>query len=241
LYDLPNLSLRQMTECAIVLRTLHQRAASVEDVCQLMVQHLYDGMRAGQDRACVLVRAYKTQPYESLDPTLQAFARQAAGAEPAASTRCLTLLGTAGEEPAWNSRDNSRQHRAIPLGSVEALERLPMIAQLVAQLGIDAHAIVQPDPHVIADLQQRAFNVFYISDAVGNACIPAQDFVLRYGIRSVIGFGSVLPTGDVFAVILFARTPLARETAELFRPLALAAKLSLLPFATTRILDEQLV
>jgi hypothetical protein len=211
----------------------------MEDVCQLMGQHLYDAMRADGERGCVLVRAYKTHPYEALDPELQAFARALAGHEPAPETPCLTLLGTAGDAPEWNSRHSSRGHRAIPLGSVKALQRLPMIAQLVAQLGIDAHAIVHPDRHVIMDLQQRAFNVFYVADARGNAHIPAQEFVERHGVRSVLGFGSVLPTGDLSAVILFARAHVPRETAELFRPLALAAKLSLLPFCYDRIFDVQ--
>jgi two-component system, NtrC family, sensor kinase len=228
-----------MTECGIVLRTLHTRAASMEDVCQLMVQHLYDEMGADGERACVLVRAYKTHPYGALDPELQSYVHETAGQEPSPATPILTLLATAGEEPEWNSRYNSRAHRAVPLSSVEAIQRLPMIAQLMAQLGIDAQAIVDPDRDVIMDLQQRSFNVFYVPEARGNPYIPAQDFVQRYGVRSVLGFGSVLPTGDLFAVILFARAHLPRETAELFRPLAVAAKLALLPFADGPVFDVQ--
>src|SRR5215211_95716 len=116
-----------MTECGIVLRTLHTRAASMEDVCQLMVQHLYDEMGADGERACVLVRAYKTHPYGSLSAELQSFVRETASQEPAAETPILTLLASAGEEREWNSRHHSRAHRAIALGSVEAIQRLPMI------------------------------------------------------------------------------------------------------------------
>jgi hypothetical protein len=228
-----------MTECGIVLRTLHTRAASMEDVCNLMVQHLYDELRAGAERACVLVRAYKTHPYAALDEELQAFARGVVGYEPAPDTPCLTLLATAGAEPEWNSRHYSRRHRAIPLSSVEALQRLPMIGQFVAQLGIDPGAIIHPDRSVITDLQQRAFNVFYVADARGSPYIPAQDYVQRHDVRSVLGFGSVLPNGELFAVVLFTRVDMPRETAELFRPLALAAKLSLLPFAHDRVFDVQ--
>ena len=39
-----------------------------------------------------------------------------------------------------------------------------------------------------------------------------------------------IPDGELDAVIAFARTTISRETAELFKPLALAAKLALLPF-----------
>lgn len=239
MYDLPHLSLRQMTECGIMLRTLHTKAASMEDVCQLMVQHLYVTMLADGQRACALVRAYRTQPYAALDAKLQSYAREQGGQKPEPRTPCWTLLATAGDEPEWNARRGSLSQRAIPLGSVEALQCQPMIAQLVAQLGIDAQAIVYPDRNVTVDLQKRACNVFYVEEARGSPYIPAQDFVQRYGVRSVLGFGSLLPAGDLFAVLLFARAHIPREMAELFRPLALAAKLSLLRFADGRAVDVQ--
>jgi hypothetical protein len=74
--------------------------------------------------------------------------------------------------------------------------------------------------------------VFYVSEATGSPYIPAQkEFVEPYGVRSVVGFGGLLPEGDLFAVILFARVLIPRDTAEMFKPLALAAKLSVLSFA----------
>jgi hypothetical protein len=113
-----------------------------------------------------------------------------------------------------------------------------MIAQLIRQLGLEVGSVLQPDPAVVADLQQRTFNVFHVPDATGSPYVPAQDdFVIRFGVRSVLGFGGVLPRGDLFAVILFARVPLPRETAELFKPLALSAKLAILPFANGPFFD----
>jgi two-component system, NtrC family, sensor kinase len=228
-----------MTECGIVLRTLHRRAASMEDVCRRLVRHLYDTMGADGQRACVLVRAFKTHPYAGLDGKLQSFAVRLNEVEPAAETRCLTLIASAGVEPEWNSRHSSRSHRVIPLGSNEALQRQPMVARLVAQLGMEPEAVVQTDRSATVDLQRRTLDVFYVPEARGSPYVPAQDFVQRYGVRSVVGFGSVLPAGDLVAVILFARVHLPRETAELFRPLALAAKLALLPFTDGRVFDVQ--
>ena len=54
--------------------------------------------------------------------------------------------------------------------------------------------------------------------------------MVPFGIESGLGFGGVLPTGDLFAVCLFSRVPISRTTAELFRPLALHVKLAVLPF-----------
>ena len=43
-------------------------------------------------------------------------------------------------------------------------------------------------------------------EAAGSPYIPAQeDFVQPVGIRSVLGFGGMLPGGDIFVVILFSR------------------------------------
>lgn len=48
--------------------------------------------------------------------------------------------------------------------------------------------------------------------------------------KSVLGCGGQLPDGNLFAIIAFSRVTISRETAETFKPLALAAKLALLPF-----------
>jgi hypothetical protein len=81
-------------------------------------------------------------------------------------------------------------------------------------------------------LEQKNYNVFYVGEAVGSPYIPAQrDFVIPFGIKSVLGFGGLLPSScDLFAIILFSKHHIPRETANLFKPLALSAKLSLLPF-----------
>ena len=52
-----------------------------------------------------------------------------------------------------------------------------------------------------------------------------------YGVKSALGFGGMLPSGGLFAVILFSRAPISRETAALFQTVALNAKLAVLPFA----------
>lgn len=233
MYDLEHLSLAQMTACGSVLRTLHRDAASLTDACERMVRHLYDELRAGDERACALVRAYLTQSFGRLDAEQQQFVRAASAAPVRPDTKCLTLVASAGVEPAWNDVRRSVGHRAIPLTSPDAVERLPMVAQLVRQLGLDVTQLLAPDPAVIMDLQQRTFNVFHVPQAEGSPHIPAQrGFVDEYRIRSVLGFGSLLPIGELFAIILFAHVPIPRQTAELFRPLALAAKLSIIPFAT---------
>ena len=55
-------------------------------------------------------------------------------------------------------------------------------------------------------MEPKTYNVFHVPEAFDNPLIPAQeDFVLPYRIKSVLGFGGLLPSGDIFAVILFLK------------------------------------
>jgi len=204
----------------------------MEEAATAVVRFLYDNLDDGAGRrACALVRFYKTHLMGSLPPDLAEFARATAGAEVTPQTRCLTLLATVGDEPEWNDRRLSRGHRAIPLQSAEAIHRMPMILQLVQQLGFDPKHVAAPNTELLVDTTERTFNVFYVPQALGSPYIPAQDFVEKHGIASVLGFGGLLPPGELFAVILFSREPIAADTAELFKPLSLSARMAVLPFS----------
>jgi len=58
-----------------------------------------------------------------------------------------------------------------------------------------------------------------------------------HGIKSVVGCGSALTSGELFAMISFAKIPVTAESAERFRPLALDAKASLLRFSADDIFE----
>ena len=80
-------------------------------------------------------------------------------------------------------------------------------------------------------MEQKTYNTFYVPDAVGSPYIPAQeDFVIRHGIQSVLGFGGILMSGALFAIVLFSKTRIPRETAENFKTLAPNVKQAVLPF-----------
>jgi signal transduction histidine kinase len=105
-----------------------------------------------------------------------------------------------------------------------------MVAQLIRQFGLETAAVLAPDPAIMLDLEQRTYNAFHVLRARGSPYIPAQDgFVIPFDIESVLGFGGVLPSGDLFAVILFSKVPLPAGTAEFFKTIALNIKVELLP------------
>jgi len=224
-FDLGHFSLGDMLRCGLGVRRVARDAPTMESAARAISRYLYDECidpHTGE-RSCALVRCYKTQSYSTLDPSLQAFARRQLGGEPPSSDmRCLTLLATVGDDPRWNSRADSRGHRAIPLPSVELVAKAPMIAQLIRDFGLDIADVIRPVPDVTGDPAGKTYNVFHVEEASGSPHIPAQDeFVRPYGLRSVVGFGGVLATGDLFAIILFSRTPIPPSSAERFRAIAL--------------------
>ena len=67
--------------------------------------------------------------------------------------------------------------------------------------------------------------------AKGSPFLPAQEeFVIPFGIESVLGFDGVLPSKEFFTVIRFSKQKISRERAELCKPLAKSVTLALLPF-----------
>ena len=162
--------------------------------------------------ALPLAGLYVARRCDELDPVLQDVARAVGNDAPIGpNVTCLTLLATVGEEPAWNDRQMSVDHRVLPLPSSQALRRSPMIAQLIEQLGLNPLHLVQPDPSLFRGLWARAYNVFFVEEALDSPYVPAQSsFVTPYGIGSVVGFGGVLPDGLFFAFVLFSSVPIPR-------------------------------
>jgi hypothetical protein len=229
--SLAGFSRDDLARCGDAIRGFAKTATSMEDAARSTVDFLWDELRDGDDAGCVLLRLYKTHPYGDLPSDLQAFARGVLGSEPDAATRCLVLLATRGREPAWNDRRQSEGHQAIPLPSVEFVRRLPMVAALIEQLGLDLADVVEPKADRAVDLAQRAYDVFHVEQARGNAFVPAQEFVERYGVAAALGFGGVLFTGDFFSVVLFSRVPIDEPVADRLRVLSLATRVALLPFS----------
>jgi PAS domain S-box-containing protein len=231
-HDLSQFSLRDMIECGRMIRGGAQNAGSMEDAAQVLIRNFYQAFSGAGERNCVLVRCFKTHRLQSLPGELRAKARQALARRDVSTDDCpcLTLLATAGDLPAWNDPASSSGHAVIPLEDAAAVNRAPMIAQLIRQLGLEIEMVMDPSEDLLLEADERAYGVFHVEEAAGSPSIPAQDFVVKYGVRSVLGFGGLLPSGDLFAVIIFSRVHISRETARLFRTLALSVKLVLLPF-----------
>lgn len=224
--SLTGFGLHEMLVCSNGIRAAMRDARTMEAAAQKAARFLYDQLIDDDARSCALVRVYKTHPFHELDARLREFALRSLpeGVGPSPTLRCLTLLATVGDEPAWNDRRRSVGHQAIPLPSIKVVEKAPMVAALIRAFGIDIATAVDPAAELMRDIVGKTYGVFHVLDARGSDYIPAQDFVERHGIRSVIGFGGALPNAELFAVLLFTRVTVSAASADRFRTIALDVK-----------------
>jgi hypothetical protein len=229
--DVSNFTVGTMLRTGLAIRKQVKRAESMEEAANTIVRLLYERCAdpATGERSCVLVRFYKTHLYGELPPELRSFADAILGDRPASKgMRCLTLMATIGDEPSWNDRRASRGHQAIPLPSADFVDQAPMIRQLIEDLGLDVEEVVRGTAQPPRAGDARNYDVFHVEEAKGSPHIPAQrEFVEEHGVRSVVGFGGLLRSGELFAAILFSRHHIPAESAGRFRAIALDIRSSL--------------
>ncbi|MEO5378148.1 MAG: response regulator [Magnetococcus sp. DMHC-6] len=242
MYNLNNFTISDMILLGEKLRSSGDGRESMEQVAQKITHSMYDLFRNPEtnERSFVLVRLFKTHFFDLLPPLLKrSVAEQLPEHREIHNPQCLTLLGTSGDKQEWNSRLTSKGHQAIPLFSQQFTLSLPMVANLLTQLGLQISEVIQPNPFMQIEEQDQKYNLFFIENARGSPLIPAQEeFVIPYAIRSVIGFGGILSAQSIFAVLAFSRESISKSTAMMLRPLARNVKSALLPF-TSRVFDTE--
>ncbi|MCF6148742.1 MAG: hypothetical protein E3K37_08795 [Candidatus Kuenenia sp.] len=239
MFDLTKFSLQDMSEIGDALQQLELKAKNIDQLSSMMVQYFFENLidkRTGE-KSCILVRFFMTYPYLSLDAELRQLVDTMSHGQPVPQEmKCLVLLATAGVKPEWNSTAHSKGHRVLPLQSEDMLKKNIMVHQFIDQMGMGISNVLNPDPKLASELEGRIFNVYHVPDALGSPYIPAQEeFVVPYGIKSAMGFGGMLPTGNLFALLIFSKTKIPRNTAALFRSIALNVRMAVLPFVSEKI------
>lgn len=209
----------------------------MQQVAQSIVRLMCEETSSGdEDTPCVLVRCFVTDAHSRLPRRLARLVPLDDDGDP--DMQCLVLLATEGTEPQWCDPRLSSRHQVIPLVGSAMPEMFPMITRMFRQFGVPLSALVSRDVGGFVDPQERAFSIFHVEQAAGSLDIPGQDFVAQYGVSSVVAVGGPLPSGDVFAVLIFSRTPIDRRLAEMLQPLALSIKLAFLPVLQRVFTDE---
>ncbi|MBF0607754.1 MAG: GAF domain-containing protein [Magnetococcales bacterium] len=241
MFDLLRFSLGDMIQCGHLIRQATAGCECMEDAANEILKTLYNNFRDSDtgEGDFALVRFFKTHRFDKLPQELKLTALECFAQVPQEDTSCLTLLATCGIEDAWNRRQTSRGHQVIPLYSVSFVNSLPMIHGLLSQLGVDIHDVVHSNGQKHFTDADKTFGVFYVYDATDNPLVPAQEeFVIPYGIKSVLGFGGELPNGEMFAVMMFCRVYLSDDIAAMFKTLALSVQYAVVPFKTAVFCDN---
>ncbi|MEG4169173.1 MULTISPECIES: histidine kinase [unclassified Microcoleus] len=231
MYDITLFTQQDMAKCSLVLRHLGRNTPSMEASSQKIVNYIYRHFCDSQtgENTCALVRLFKTHPYGELEDSLQQSARRLMkGNSPAADMKCWTLLAAAGTEPQWNSRHTAAENTAIPLVSPKLVAQLPAISEIIRQFGLDIPTFLGIERERFLQLEPAVLNIFHVSEAKGSPFIPEQNsLIIPYQVKSVLGFGGLLPSGSVFAVVMFLKVKIPHSTAEMFKDLALSVKTAL--------------
>jgi hypothetical protein len=208
-------------------------AESLEAAAQRFCDILYVTF----EESAVLVRVFASVPFAALPATNRAFVEDLVGPRARAvlnaKTPVLSLLGSRGRVPRWNSRHLSEGHVGIPLASAEFVEAIPMIASLVKQLGLEIEEAEDVDTAIVTQSLGKVAGVFYVDDARtavdsrGRRIIAARDFVDEHDVRTVFGFGGAYAlTGTFVVAVLFTGEDVARAQAARFMRLASQLKAS---------------
>ena len=207
-----------------------KRSPTLEGAAQAFVTALHTEYAD----SIVLVRTFLTLPLEALPASNQAFVRNLAGAgasELEPRTAVLSLIGSFGQESQWNDRRNSEGHVGIPLISSAFVDAIPMISRLLKELGVPLSWVDTRDSDIFEKLGSSA-GLFFVDNAAeatdqdGRKIIAAQEFVTKYGVKSVFGLGCAYFGDHMLVAVLFCRDLLSRANAEQFASLVDSFKAS---------------
>lgn len=148
------------------------------------------------------------------------------------STPVLSLLGTRGKNPQWNDRALSNGHLATPLLSRALVEGIPMIAKLLAEVGVDLTWLEDAGGLDSRRMLGSGNQCFYVrkaseaKDSLGRLIIPSQTFVAEYAIETVFGAAGGYVDGTMLAAISFSTEVVSKSAIDRFPSLIASFKMA---------------
>lgn len=201
-------------------------AKSFAQAAQIYTDLFWERLR----ESIILARVFATVPFGKLPEKNQSFVKNLAKSAGIAElihqeTPVLSLMGTRGLEPQWNDAKSSQGHVGIPLASADFIDAIPMMSRLLKQMGLGLDWIDRRDTELVAKSIGTTAGVFFVRDAAeetdvqGRKIIAAQDFVKKYGVKTVFGLGGGFVGSPTFMTsIIFCNEQLDKERAESFMP-----------------------
>jgi hypothetical protein len=184
-----------------------RKQISFEGVSKLIVRSVRENFVDEKGApAFALVRIFRLTRFSELNEALKPLVTNP-------DNPFMVLMGTAGEEPAWESRATSVGHKVVSAGE----NRSPMVLAAMSQIGLNALSNVKQ----IQILESNSYSqYFHVEKAFGSSVVPAQDFVQKHKIQSVIGLGAQFISGSFFLMMHFSRVPLDNLNAKRYSDIA---------------------
>lgn len=193
-----------------------------EDASQKLVDMFYEEFKDSLS----LVRLFVTVPFDHLPPFQKKFVSNLAqkkgmGKELKGDTLVLTLAGTRGAKPEWNSVQKSQGHVGIPLISSQFLGEIPMMSRLLQSIGVNLNWFDEQDTKIVIKKVASLSGVFYVGDAqteidsMSRKIISAQEFVKENNIKTVFGLGGAYLNKAFATMICFTKENVPKNIPEL--------------------------
>jgi hypothetical protein len=198
-----------------VFMRYNRASIAYEGVAQSILRDLYGYFvdERGQP-LFALMRSFRLCTYDQLPP-------ESRTDQDATSPQWLALMGTVGQQAAWNDRLQSRGHRILPAGAFET----PMLKAAFEQLNLTHRhtgTLVEAPRDMVTIRESISFTrYFYVAQALGNPNIVDQDtFVKPYGIKSVFGIGCLFTSKAFHMTLFFSKVPPAQREVDLLMQLS---------------------
>lgn len=237
-HNIRNFSLGEMAECTGAIRRMGSSSDSMQSLAEHMATHFYYNFRESSGTTqFALCRVFRTESFAGLAEEQKAYASRSFDTRLSLpAMKCMVLEGTKGDLPEWSQPGRSQGHWVIPLPSEKLVTEMPMISALISDFGLRIKDVLEPPESLFIGKSEEDYNIFLVAQAEGSQVIPAQtSFVQPHQIKSVLGFGGMLPSGNLFATILFSKVVIRRDVADMFRCIALASTLSMMKFDKTHV------
>jgi hypothetical protein len=210
-----------------------QAPQSLEEASQTFVNILFEEF----EESIAVIRLFVTIPFGKLPEAIQTSVLRTADVprQPLANTTpTLMLLGLHEAE----EFRNAKHYFGIPLISPATVEAIPMIAQLLQELGfpfkqpLRRAASKQESEEIETSSIGFLSGLFYVPDAQNAVNAKGQRIlsVLDQGgiynhtatdeVETIFGIGGAYVSGPFIATVIFSREPLDRVLVERFMPLA---------------------
>lgn len=181
-----------------------------EAISQFVVETLYREFVVDGNPQLALVRVFRLVHADDLPTKLRALV-------PADDHYVFTLTGSYGMEANWCHRTRSAAHQAISLNRIAFTDNVPMFLDIFDQLSINMDRLRDAGEVTMHGYKGS----YYIPDAPQHNSLADQDnFIVPYGIRSVIGFGGHIQDlnreQSLFILAAFARVPITADAADHF-------------------------